>query len=53
MDAKGSGNVATNGKGCDFGYALADGSCEGVPSVEACTVTALDAIATFAAPNPG
>jgi hypothetical protein len=43
----------TNGKGCDFGYALAANSCEGVTSVDACTVTALDAITAFAVPNPG
>ena len=30
-----------NGKGCDFGYALADNSCERVFGVDACTVTAL------------
>jgi hypothetical protein len=40
------------GKGCDIGYALAISSCEGANSVEACTVTALDAITTFAVPNP-
>jgi hypothetical protein len=40
------------GKGCDIGYALAACSCEGANSVEACTVTALDAITAFAAPNP-
>ena len=40
------------GKGCDIGYALAASSCEGANSVEACTVTALDAIAAFAVPNP-
>jgi hypothetical protein len=40
------------GKGCDIGYALAISSCEGVNSVEACTVTALDAITAFAVPNP-
>jgi len=40
---------ATKGKGCDIGYALA---CEGANSVEACTVTALDAITAFAVPNP-
>src|SRR5215813_4793045 len=34
--------VAKNGKGCDFGYALAASSCEGVLGVEACTVTALE-----------
>ena len=39
-------------KGCDFGYALAISSCEGVNSVEACTVTAPDAITAFAVPNP-
>jgi hypothetical protein len=42
-----------NRKGCDIGYALATGSCEGANSVDACTVTALDAIAAFAVPNPG
>ena len=40
------------GKGCDIGYALAINSCEGVNSVEACTVTASDAITAFAVPNP-
>jgi hypothetical protein len=40
------------GKGCDIGYALAANSCEGANSVEACTVTALDAITVFAVPNP-
>jgi hypothetical protein len=39
-------------KGCDIGYALAISSCEGAISVEACTVTALDAITAFAVPNP-
>jgi hypothetical protein len=39
-------------KGCDIGYALAAGSCEGANSMEACTVTALDAITAFAVPNP-
>jgi hypothetical protein len=50
-----SGNItfAPNGKGCDFGYALAANSCEGVTSVDACTVTALEAITAFAVPNPG
>src|SRR5215470_17481032 len=33
---------AENRKGCDFGYALAASSCEGVLGVEACTVTALE-----------
>ena len=32
--------TAGNRKGCDFGYALADDSCEGVLGVEACTVAA-------------
>jgi hypothetical protein len=41
-----------NSKGCDIGYALAVSSCEGANSVEACTVTALDAITAFAVPNP-
>jgi hypothetical protein len=41
-----------NNKGCDIGYALAANSCEGVHSVDACTVTAFDAIAAFAAPDP-
>ena len=40
------------GKGCDIGYALVASSCEGANSVEACTVTALDAITAFAVPNP-
>jgi hypothetical protein len=40
-------------KGCDFGYALAANSCEGVTGVDACTVTALGAITAFAVPNPG
>jgi hypothetical protein len=39
-------------KGCDFGYALAANSCERVHSVDACTVTAFDAITAFAVPNP-
>jgi hypothetical protein len=41
-----------NRKGCDIGYALAADSCEGANSVEACTVTAPDAVAAFAVPNP-
>ena len=45
--------VASNRKGCDFGYALADNSCEGVPGVDACTVTALLAATAFAVPDPG
>jgi hypothetical protein len=40
------------GKGCDIGYALAASSCEGALGVDACTVTALDAITAFAVPNP-
>jgi hypothetical protein len=40
------------GKGCDIGYALAISSCEEANSVEACAVTALDAITAFAVPNP-
>jgi len=43
---------ARNSKGCDIGYALAISSCEGANSVDACTVTALDAITAFAVPNP-
>ena len=41
------------GKGCDIGYDLAASSCEEANSVDACTVTALDAITAFAIPNPG
>ena len=44
--------IPGKGKGCDIGYALAIRSCEGVDSVEACTVTALDATTAFAVPNP-
>lgn len=40
-------------KGCDVGYALATNSCEGAGSVDACTVTAPDAITAFAISNPG
>ena len=40
------------GKGCGIGYALAANSCEGVGSVGACTVAALDAITAFAVPSP-
>lgn len=39
-------------KGYDIGYALAANSCEGVNSVEACTVIAPDAITAFTVPNP-
>jgi hypothetical protein len=46
------GNLDRKGKGCDIGNALAISSCEGADSVEACTVTALDAITAFAVPNP-
>jgi hypothetical protein len=45
--------MAGNRKGCDIGYGLAANSCEGVNSVDTCTVTALDAITAFAVPNPG
>ena len=45
--------MASNRKGCDIGYGLAANSCEGVNSVDTCTVTALDAITAFAVPNPG
>jgi len=41
-----------NRKGCDIGYALAVSSCEEANNVDACTVTALDAITAFAVPNP-
>jgi hypothetical protein len=39
-------------KGCDIGYALAASSCEEANSVDACTITALDATTAFAVPNP-
>src|SRR5260370_31172298 len=39
-------------QGCDVGYALAASSCEGANRVDACTVTALDAITAFTVPNP-
>ena len=39
-------------KGCDFGYALAANSCEGVTGVDACTVTAFDMTTAFAVPDP-
>ena len=41
-----------NSKGCDIGYALAANSCEGAGNVDACTVTAFDAITAFAVPDP-
>ena len=44
--------MAGNRKGCDIGYGLAANSCEGVNSVDTCTVTALDAITAFAVPSP-
>jgi hypothetical protein len=40
------------GKGRDIGYALAARSCEEANNVEACTITAPDAITAFAVPNP-
>jgi len=43
----------TKKKGCDFGYALADNSCERVPGVDACTVAALDVITAFTVPDLG
>jgi len=49
---RGGEGDARNSKGCDIGYALAIGSCEEANSVDACTVTALDAITAFAVPNP-
>jgi hypothetical protein len=42
----------SNRKGCDFGYAPSANSCEGANNVDACTVTALDAITAFAVPSP-
>ena len=45
--------LAGNRKDRDIGYALAANSCEGVDSVDACTVAVLDVIAAFAVPNPG
>ena len=47
-----SAAIRAKGKGCDIGYALAASSCEEANSVDACTVTALDAITAFAVPNP-
>ena len=41
-----------NKRSCDIGYALAASSCEGVNSVDACTVTASDVIAAFATSGP-
>ena len=45
-------DVREKSKGCDIGYALAASSCEEANSVDACTVTALDATTAFAVPNP-
>jgi hypothetical protein len=44
--------LAGNIKDRDIGYALAANSCEGVDSVDTCTVAVLDVIAAFAVPNP-
>jgi hypothetical protein len=41
-----------NKRSCDIGYALAVSSCEEVHSVDACTVTASDVTAAFAASDP-
>ena len=51
-NSSGGKESRANGKGCDIGYALAAGSCEGTNSVEARTVTAPDVITAFAVPNP-
>ena len=51
-DSSGGKECRANGKGCDIGYALATGSCEGTRGVEARTVTAPDVITAFAVPNP-
>jgi len=50
---RGGRKASRNRKGCGIGYALAAGSCEKANSVDACTATAPDATAAFAAPNPG
>ena len=42
---------AEKDKSCGIGYALAASSCEGVGSVDACTVAVPDAITAFAVPN--
>ncbi len=44
--------VGENKKGCDFGYALAANSCEGVDGMDARTIAAPDVIAAFAAQTP-
>jgi len=41
-----------NREGCDIGYVLAANSCEGVGSVDACTIAAPDVITAFAVPSP-
>ena len=46
------GVPSANKKGCGIGYVLATNSCEGVSSVDTCTVAAPDAITDFAVPNP-
>ncbi len=51
--AEGNNLCGKNKKGCDFGYAPAANSCEGVNNPDTCTVTALDAISAFAEPDPG
>ena len=44
--------AAEKKKGRDIGYAPTINSCEGVNSVDTCTITALDVITAFAVPNP-
>jgi hypothetical protein len=39
-------------KDCDFGYAPAVHSCEGVYDPDTCTVAVLDATTAFAVSNP-
>jgi hypothetical protein len=53
IKGEGSRMSDKNSKGCDIGYALAASSCEGANNVDACTVTAFDAITAFAVPDPG
>jgi hypothetical protein len=48
----GLGGMLEKGKGCDIGYAPAASSCERAFGVDACTVTALDAITAFAVQTP-
>src|SRR5207247_8740525 len=45
-------SASTNRKGCDFGYAPAVSSCEGVHSVDTCTVAAPDVTTAFAVQTP-